>query len=169
VARHIVADIHVMSGAAWVGGVFLLMGFIVPSARRFGPGLGGSYLNRFLDHRWFSIYITAVEGLAVLTGFVLFWNASAGLQTLWLTSPNGLAFSVGGAAATVALGISFPISATLSSVYYLAADVNSETNDNPAQAAAFKQQHARLARLGAAYMALLTVAVAGMASAQYLN
>ncbi len=161
--------IHILSGAAWVGGAFLIMGFIVPRARHLGPEAGGTYLRRFLDHPWFSTYITAVELLAVITGFVLFWNASGGLQGAWLTSPTGLAFTVGGIAGVVALGISVPISLTLSKLYYLTDDSGPGLASGDAQGPGFDEYHKRLALLGSTYSTLLTLAVVGMASAQYLN
>jgi hypothetical protein len=161
--------IHILTGAAWVGGAFLLTGFVLPRARELGPVIGGQYLNHFLDHRWFSSYISGVEGLAVVTGLVLFWNASGGLQSTWLTSPTGLAFSVGGGAAVLALGLSIPISQTLSTLYYLTDDIDSKPHADPAQADAFERQHARLASLGSLYAVLLAIAVLAMASAQYLS
>ena len=161
--------VHILTGAAWVGGAFLLMGFILPRARNLGPVRGGVYLNEFLDHPGFSLYISGVEGLAVLTGIVLYWNASGGLQGAWVTSPTGVAFSLGGTAAIVALGISIPISNSLSKLYHLTDSVDSHRIGNPDHLTAFKGYHSRLARLGTIYAILLTVAVVGMASAQYLN
>ncbi len=161
--------VHILTGAAWVGGAFLLMGFIVPRARTLGPMTGGAYLNGFLDHPWFSLYISLVEGLAVVTGLVLYLNSSNGLRGAWMTSATGLAFSIGGAAAMLALGISVPISTSLSKLYYLTLDLSSEEKENRDQVSAFDERHTRLARLGAIYTTLLAVAVVGMASAQYLN
>lgn len=151
-----------------MGGAFLIMGFIVPRSRHLGPEVGGTYLKRFLDHPWFSTYITVVELLTVITGFVLFWNASGGLQGLWLTSPTGLAFTVGAIAGVIALGISLPISFTLSKLYYLTDD-SPGPGDGQAQAPSFEEYHKRLTLLGSLYATLLTLAVVGMASAQYLN
>jgi hypothetical protein len=161
--------VHILTGAAWVGGAFLLTGFILPRARNLGPVLGGDYLNQFLDHPWFSLYISGVEGLAVITGIVLYWNTSGGLQGAWMTSPTGFAFTLGGIAAIVALGISIPISNSLSKLYYLTDSGNSDRIGNPGHLTAFEGHHSRLARLGTIYTILLTVAVLGMASAQYLN
>ena len=161
--------IHIMTGAAWVGSAFLLMGFFIPTARRLGAVEGTLYLNRFLDHPWFSRYISSVEGTTVLTGLVLFWNASGGLQSAWLTSPTGIAFSLGGAAAIIALGISIPISATLSKLYYLGEEIASRQDSGHERDSAFNDYHSRLARLGAVYVPLLALALAAMASAQYLT
>ena len=161
--------IHIMTGAAWVGSAFLLMGFFIPTARKLGAVEGTSYLNRFLDHAWFSRYISSVEGLAVLTGLILFWNASGGLQSAWLTSPTGLGFAIGGAAAIIALGISVPISATLSKLYYLGEEITSRPDGGHERDSAFDEWHSRLARLGTVYVVLLAIALAAMASAQYLT
>jgi hypothetical protein len=153
--------VHILTGAAWVGGAFLLLGFIVPRSRQLGAVEGGLFLNRFLDHRWFSAYISSVEGLAILTGLILFWNASGGLQGSWLSTPSGIAFTVGGAAGVTALGFSFAISSTLSKLNYL--------DDSTPPKETFADLHSRLARISLYYLALLTLAVVAMASAQYLS
>ena len=85
-----------------------------------------------------------------------------------MTSPTGLAFTIGGIAAIIALGISIPISLTLSKLYYLTDDTGPRPRSH-AQGATFDDYHKRLALLGALYGALLTLSVVGMASAQYLN
>jgi putative copper export protein len=154
--------VHILTGAAWVGGAFLLLGFVVPRSRQLGSVEGGLFLNRFLDHRWFSAYISAVEGLAILSGLILFWNASGGLQGSWLSTPTGIAFTIGGAAGVIALGFSFAISSALSKLYYLDDEPTSKTKR-------FADLHARLARISLFYLALLTLAVVAMASAQYLS
>lgn len=147
-------------------GAFLLLGFLTPTGRRLGPEAGSSYLNRFLDHPLFSRYISSVEGLAVLSGLILLWNASGGLQGAWLGSPTGLALVTGGASAIVAVVLSIPISATLSKLYNLGIEIEYENGQT--QGLAFDQYHARLSRLGNPCVALLAVTVVGMASAQYL-
>ena len=161
--------IHIFTGAAWVGGAFLLFGFLIPTSKRLGPAAGSSYLNRFLDHPWFSRYISGVEGLAVLTGLILYWNASGGLEAVWLTSPTGLAFAIGGAAAIIAIVLSGRISAILGGLYRTGEEIEAESDRDPERDSAFNPQHARLARLGNPYLTLLAIAVVGMASAQYLN
>ena len=40
-----------------------------------------------------------VAGLTILSGAVLYWRDSNGLQAAWITSPTGLAFTIGGLAA----------------------------------------------------------------------
>ena len=142
-----------------------MFGFVVPTSRQLGFAEGGLFLNRFLDRRWFSAYISAVEGLAILTGLILFWNASGGLQGSWLSTPTGMAFSIGGAAGLAALGFSFTISSTLSKLYYLEEDGSRA----PVPKTKFAELHARLARISRAYFALLIIAVVAMASAQYLS
>ena len=37
----------------------------------------------------------------MLSGAALYWRDSGGLQTAWITSPSGLAFTIGGIAAIV--------------------------------------------------------------------
>jgi uncharacterized membrane protein len=161
--------IHILTGAAWVGGAYLLFGFLIPTSKRLGPVAGSAYLNRFLDHPRFSLYISGVEGIAVLTGLVLFWNASSGFEPAWLTSPTGIGFAIGGAAALIALAVSVPISAALGALYRVGEEIASLSADDAHRNSAFHQKHVRLTRLGNVYVTLLAVAVTGMASARYLS
>ena len=140
----------------------------IPTSKRLGPEVGSSYLNRLLVHPWFSRYISGVEGLAVLTGLILYWNASGGLEAAWLTSPTGLGFTIGGTAAIIAIVLSGRISAILGGLYRAGEELAAESDRDPKRDSALTQQHARLARLGNLYVTLLAIAVVGMASAQYL-
>jgi hypothetical protein len=118
--------VHIASGVAWVGFAFLFAGFITPTVRTLGPVEGSRFLNRLLDHRWFSVYISSVEGLAVLSGGVLYWNASAGFNYRWMVSPTGAAFGLGALAAVAALLVSVRVSGTLGRLYYLGEEISSE-------------------------------------------
>ena len=156
--------VHILTGAAWVGAVLFISGFILPAAATEGRRIGGRFLNLLLDRKWLSLYITSIEGLAVLTGAVLYWNASGGLQAEWIQSGPGLAFTVGATAAIVSLVVSAPFSASLGKAYYLVKDVEPRSSDRE-----YAIVHSRLKRLSVVYSILLIIAVGGMASASYLN
>lgn len=156
--------VHILAGAAWVGGVLFISGFILPAAAKGGRRTGGLFLNRLLDRKGLSLYITSIEGLAVLSGAVLYWNASGGLQAEWIRSGPGLAFTVGATAAIVSLLVSAPFSSNLGKAYYLALDGEAVSSDRE-----YAIVQSRLRKLSVIYSILLMIAVIGMASANYLS
>jgi hypothetical protein len=48
------------------------------------------------------IYFPIVAALTILAGAALYWRDSNGLASAWMSSPTGLAFTIGGLAAIVA-------------------------------------------------------------------
>lgn len=160
--------VHIVAGVAWVGFAFMFAGFIAPLARSRGPLDGSRFLNTLLDHRWFSTYISSAEGLAVITGGVLYWRLSGGFDGGWMMSPPGLAFGVSGLAGLVALIVSIGISRTLSSLYSLGEEYVNESDEDPSRIGRFHQLHRTLARYNRLYVLLLAAAVVGMATARYL-
>jgi hypothetical protein len=48
------------------------------------------------------VFFPIVAALTILSGAGLYWRASGGLQAAWITSPSGLAFTIGGLAAVAA-------------------------------------------------------------------
>src|SRR5690348_15913695 len=57
--------------------------------------------------RRMGVMFPVVATLAVLAGAVLYWRDSGGLQSLWITSPTGLTYTIGGAAAVASLVLGF--------------------------------------------------------------
>lgn len=159
---------HITAGVAWVGFAFVFAGFIAPIARSRGLEEGSTFLNAVLDHRWFSIYISSVEGIAVLTGGLLYWNSSGGFESGWIVSPTGLAFGAGGLAGFAALIVSIGISRTLSILYHLAEGSAMESDEHASRLARFQELHRTLASLNRVYAGLLLVTVIAMAAARYL-
>lgn len=157
--------VHIVAGAIWVGSALLFATFVVPTSAGMGPMHGVRFLNRLLDRAWFSLYFTAVEALTVVTGVVLYWNISGGFQVAWITSTPGLTFTVGAAAALVALVVSGRVSQLLGQLYELDP---ATTTDDQQQDGRFSEMHGSLSRTNAVYVTLLLVAVTAMASARYL-
>jgi hypothetical protein len=93
--------IHVGSAMAWFGGAIVGGFFLFPTAKALG-----SASQPFMDHltkrRRLGIYFPIVAALTILAGAALFWRDSNGLDPAWISSPTGLAFTIGGLAAIVA-------------------------------------------------------------------
>jgi hypothetical protein len=94
--------IHVGSAMAWFGGAIVGGFFLFPTAEALG-----SASQPFMDHltkrRRLGIYFPIVATLTILAGAALFWRDSNGLDPAWISSPTGLAFTIGGLAAIAAL------------------------------------------------------------------
>lgn len=93
--------IHVGSAMIWFGGAVVSSFFLQPTVAALGPS-GQPFMEHLMNRRKLGIFFPIVAGLTILSGAVLFWRDSGGLQLEWITSPTGLAFTVGGLAAIAA-------------------------------------------------------------------
>jgi hypothetical protein len=93
--------IHVGSAMAWFGGAVFGGFFLFPTANALGPA-GQPFMDYLTKRRRTGVYFPIVAALAILSGAALYWRDSNGLASAWISSPSGLAFTVGGLAAIVA-------------------------------------------------------------------
>ncbi len=93
--------IHVGSAMIWFGGVIVSAFFLQPTAQALGVA-GQPFMEHLMSRRKMGIMFPIVAALTVLSGAVLYWRDSGGLQLTWIASPSGLAFAVGGLAAIIA-------------------------------------------------------------------
>jgi hypothetical protein len=56
-------------------------------------------MDHLMKRRRMGVFFPIVAALTILSGAGLYWRASGGLQAAWITSPSGLAFTIGGLAA----------------------------------------------------------------------
>lgn len=94
--------VHVGAAMAWFGGAIIGSFFLTPTAKALGPA-SQQFMDHLLRRRRMGIYFPIVASLTVLAGAALYWRDSNGLDSAWVTSPSGLAFTIGGLAAIVAL------------------------------------------------------------------
>lgn len=93
--------IHVGSAMIWFGGAIVSSFFLQPTVEALGVA-GQPFMEHLMNRRKLGIMFPIVAALTVLSGAVLYWRDSGGLQLTWITSPTGLAFTVGGLAAIIA-------------------------------------------------------------------
>lgn len=162
--------VHIFSGVFWVGSAALMFFFIQPTASSLGPD-AQKFMQHLIFRRRLTDVILGAAVLNVIAGILLYWRASAGLQVAWITSGPGLGFTVGALAALVALGVG--LIATRPAVLRtgaLGAEIQAAGQPPTAeQAAELHQIQATAARAGRWTLALLIVALLGMATAQYLS
>lgn len=93
--------IHVGSAMTWFGGAVVSSFFLQPTVAALGVA-GQPFMEHLMNRRKLGVLFPIVAALTVLSGAVLYWRDSAGLQLSWITTPTGLAFTIGGIAAIIA-------------------------------------------------------------------
>ncbi|MDQ6681668.1 MAG: hypothetical protein M3Y88_00155, partial [Chloroflexota bacterium] len=83
------------------GGAIVSSFFLQPTVEALGVA-GQPFMEHLMNRRKLGIMFPIVAALTVLSGAVLYWRDSGGLQLTWIATPTGLAFTIGGLAAIVA-------------------------------------------------------------------
>jgi uncharacterized membrane protein len=90
--------VHVGSAMIWFGGAIIGGFFLNPTSTALGDS-AQPFMDHLMRRRRMGIVFPVVAALAVLAGALLYWRDSGGLQWAWISSPSGLGFTIGGAAA----------------------------------------------------------------------
>ena len=93
--------IHVGSAMIWFGGAIVSSFFLQPTVEALGVA-GQPFMEHLMNRRKLGIMFPIVAALTVLSGAVLYWRDSGGLQLTWIGTATGLAFTIGGLAAILA-------------------------------------------------------------------
>lgn len=93
--------IHVGAAMIWFGGAIVSSFFLQPTVEALGVR-GQPFMEHLMVRRKMGIMFPIVAGLTILSGAVLYWRDSNGLQGAWITSPTGLGYTIGGIAAIAA-------------------------------------------------------------------
>lgn len=98
--------VHVGSAMIWFGGAIIGGFFLSPTAAALGDS-AQPFMDHLMRRRRMGILFPVVAALTILAGSLLYWRDSDGLQWSWITSPTGLAYTLGGAAAVVSFVLGF--------------------------------------------------------------
>jgi uncharacterized membrane protein len=93
--------VHVGSAMSWFGGSIVAAFFLQPTAAALGQA-GQPFMDHLMRRRRLGVFFPIVSVLTILSGVALYWRDSGGLQADWISSPTGLAFTIGGLAAIAA-------------------------------------------------------------------
>ena len=157
--------VHIIGGVFWAGSAFMLVQFVAPAVTLAGPE-GAKFMQRLVLGTRFVVVTATAAGLTVLTGLLLYWRASGGLRTEWMSTGTGVMFTIGGLAGLIALFAGSAIGANSRKLATLGASLQGPPS--PEQAAEIDRLQNRLSNLGAATAILLLVVLIAMASAQYV-
>jgi hypothetical protein len=160
--------VHILAGAFWVGSAITIFLFLQPAAREVGPAAGPLMTHLAQKKRLPDIALGAA-GLTILAGLLMYWRVSDGLNGDWITSAYGLAITVGAlcAIAAVSLGASV-VRPSMLRAGAIAASAAAAGGPTPEQTAEIQALQAKVRSTGNVIVPLLVIAVAAMASAQYL-
>lgn len=161
---------HVFTGLFWVGAAFTFFGFVEPTLKALGPEMNKSFMSYIVKRRRFPLVVVSASVVAVISGLLLYWRASDGLDLNWMTAPMGLGFTLGGLAAIIALLVGFAvITPTIKRLEKLGAEVDEAGGPpTPEQSARFAALDRQLGKAGMWDFVLLTIAVVFMAISRYL-
>lgn len=161
--------VHIGFGVFWAGTVLFIATYLEPTTRELGPG--AAPVMQGLDRRGLFTTMPVIALIAILSGATLFWIDSAGFNPAWMGSRPGMAFSIGGLAAILALGVGFtvmrPAMMKMGALMASAAGVP-EGPARQAHLAPVAALRARLTAGGRWTAALLVVSVVAMSVARYL-
>lgn len=156
--------IHVLAAVFWAGGTFVLAWhheFVI------NPGTPRETLARMASYDDMSKRIGFAGLLAALSGILLYWEVSLGLDDAWLASTYGTVITLGAAAGILSFLVAIPMVGM--------ANNRAAALDDEAGEELTDEQRAEVDRLyarqhkGERWIAvLLGIAVLAMATAQYL-
>lgn len=160
---------HVVAGASWVGGAFLMI-LIVTRTARLSGAQGEEFFGRLMTVGRGARYFELIAVTTVIAGLLLYVRASQGLQLAWITSPTGIGFTVGALAAIVSLTWGGTmVGPTTKRLQAIGSEISAAGGvPTDAQLATVERLRARLELFGKADLVLLAIAVVMMAIARYL-
>lgn len=166
---HLLRVIHIVFGVIWVGGVFTLAAFVVPSARAIGPA-AGPMMGQLTQVRQMPKWLVIAGFLTIAAGFWLYWHASVGADPRWMASGPARTYGIGAVLALIAwfmgMTMNAPLAKRMSAMgAKIAASGAPPTADEKAQLSAMQ---ARLGTLSVVGAALLILATMTMAVARYV-
>jgi uncharacterized membrane protein len=161
--------IHIGSGVFWAGAAVMIAAFIEPTVRASGPE-GGRFMQRLVEQRRFSTFMTLAALLNAVSGPLLYWTVSGHLQVSWITSGPGLTLTIGSVAGLVAFVLGLTVNGpTAKQIAALGQEMQTAGEPpSPAQMAKMQTLQEKLRRAGILDAVLLGIAVAGMAIARYM-
>jgi hypothetical protein len=159
--------IHILAGIFWVGTMFLLAGFLIPTVRETGRE-GGRFIQHLMRQRRLQVFLGLAMLLTVLSGVIMYARLAATTYGAWAGTRPGIAYGVGALSAILAAAIGGAVGSSAGRRMLAVGKAVGATGPTPEQQAEMARLQARMslgARLGAG---LLAIAAGAMAIARYL-
>jgi uncharacterized membrane protein len=161
--------IHILAGVIWVGGVFFVAIYLMPTIRALGPA-GAPVMQHLAQVKKIQVFFMVLALTSILTGLAIFWHNAAGTEGMWMRSGPGRTFSIGALFAIIALVHGATVNApTAKRIGALSTAFQAAKGPPPADQLAEMQRlqnklffHTRVS------ISLLLIAALAMASARYM-
>ena len=159
---------HIVSGALWVGFVILTTFYVVPSIQESGPE--GGKVMAALQRRGIMTVTPMLAITTLISGLGLYWWASGGFESSFMSSSTGITFGLVGLAAIVAYALGMTVMRpSMLRAAVLMQDAGSLAGaEREARTAEVSRLRARAGSAGRTVAGLLIVAVSAMAVARYV-
>jgi hypothetical protein len=164
--------VHILGGVLWVGSAFLVAVFIEPTVAAIGPA-AGPFMSHMIEKLKISIVITALGGLTVLGGLILYWHDFHvyydGTLGSFVSHRIGFVFTVGAVSAIIALfGGVLGIKPAAERLGALSKEIGAGGGPpTPEQQGEMKQLMERMRFFGRFDLVFLIIAVLAMSTARY--
>lgn len=160
--------IHILSGIFWVGAIFVIAGFLVPTVRASGPE-GGRFMQHLMLRRRLSMFLLIAMLLTVISGFTMYARLAAATNGAWAGTPPGIGYGLGGLAAILAAIVGGAISGPAARRMAMIGQQASQSGGLSSEQQGEMQRLQRRSALGSwITAALLAIAAGAMAIARYL-
>jgi len=105
--------LHIVAGVFWAGAGWAVAGIFTPAIQATGPA-GQQVMGYAVGQRRLSTIFSLAATVNTLTGLLLYWRASVGLNPNWIRTGPGLTLTMGGLAGLTAFLIGFLVNRPLS-------------------------------------------------------
>jgi uncharacterized membrane protein len=160
--------VHIFGGVFWVGGAIVHLAFIEPTAKATAPE-SHKFIQYLMGRGRFTLFMTIASALTVLSGALLFWYASGGLQPGWITSGPGLVYTMGSVVGIVVyiFGMTL-VKPRADQLGVLGREIGAAGGaPTPTQMAQLQKLDQELTLVGRVDFALLAISTLAMATARY--
>ncbi|MBI4790315.1 MAG: hypothetical protein HY782_25055 [Chloroflexi bacterium] len=159
--------IHIFGGAYWFGSGMLAVFVVEPFAKTVGAE-GERFVGRLLSQSKYSPYMGISAVLTTLSGVLMYWRDSGGLQAAWIATNAGIALTIGGAAGIGAWLVGMLVHAPASARLAAIAKEMGNGAPTPAQIEQIRAVQGKLKQGNAWETVLMVVTLIGMAVARYV-
>ena len=160
--------VHFVGGTCWVGGAIIYHLLLEPTAKATAPG-SRQFMQYFMVRRHYPVYMGISCTLTVLSGALLLWHSSNGLDVNWVTSGPGTVLTLGSVLGIVALGMGlFILSPTAKQIAGLGQAIETAGGAPlPQQMSELHHLETKMSRVGWIEFGMMLVSLLTMAVARY--
>jgi uncharacterized membrane protein len=160
--------VHILAGIFWVGAIFVIAGFLMPTVRATGRE-GGRFMQHLMQQRKLPVYLTIAMLLTMLSGFTLYGRVVSATNGAWAGTPPGIAYGFGGLSAVVGavvgMLVSGPAARRLAAIGQRAGQSGGPSGEQQVEMERLQRRMVVGSRLVAVFLGL---AAAAMAIGRYL-